>query len=189
MRPPILLVLAAAFTLGACRGLAPSSPAPQVIANVEERYTILAPSAGPEVFRSCSPTPGAREQWMPDAFWQPDPATVAAIEDRLPMLLDSVLDQMGRQNPLLVQAPPERYLRQYVGFERGGERLVYVNGFNEGLLRILQGAGGRPLLDWRSAVLAPCDSGPAVFGVVYDPRTQSFARLEFAFSFSGPVRY
>lgn len=189
MRLLPFLLFCAAVALGACRGPAPSSPGPRTGAEAQSRFTVLAASAGEEVFRSCSPTPSASEQWMPDAFWDPDSATVAGIEHRLPVLLDSVLDQMGRRNPLLVQAPPERYLRQYVGFERGGERLVYVHGFNEGLLRMVEGADGQPMLDWRSAVLAPCDAGPAVFGVVYDPRTHAFGRLEFAYGFAGPVRY
>lgn len=185
-----VLLLMCSLTLVACAAPVPpaavdSTPAPA------QRFAILPAAAGPAAFGSCSPTPGADQQWMPDRYWDPDPGLIAGIESRLPALLDSILPLMGRSNSLTVQPRSDQYLRQHVGFERGGQRLVYVNGFHEVLLRTFreQGADGRPFLDWRSAALAPCDAGATVFGVVYDPRTQSFERLEFAYGYGGPVRY
>jgi hypothetical protein len=103
------------------------------------------------------------------------------------VLLDSILPRMVRRNSLSIQLRPHHYLRQYVGFESGGQRLVYVHGFHEVLLRRYSDPGRG--FDWQSVLVAPCDGGGAVFGVVFDPRTATFGELGFSFSYNGPVRY
>lgn len=156
------------------------------------RFTVLPASEGPRLLRSCSPTPeDGAGAWNPAGFWEPDAATAREVETRLPALLDSVLPLVdhARGRPGTLRSAD--YVRQYVGITRGGERLVYVHGLAEGILKMLDETHGtrQPAFDWRRYALTVCDGGVGLFGVVYDPRRGTFGRLEFSGSFGGPVTY
>lgn len=197
---PFILRAVAAFLLAASAvvacgrpGARPAGSTSPVAVEVDTvHYTALDPGKGPDVFGSCAPTPQPEGDWrQPGAYWLPDPALIAEAEARLPPLLDSVFSRLHRANPSLSTLQPRDYYRQYLGFMRGGERLVFIHGFHEVLLQNSGGSEGVPAttLDWRSSVPAWCDAGAGLFGVVYDPRTRTFGRLEFSFTFGGPVTY
>ncbi|WP_329687508.1 hypothetical protein [Longimicrobium sp.] len=152
-------------------------------------WTVLPALQGQRVLRSCSPTPEDGEgPWSPAGFWEPDSATVRNVEARLPAVLDSVL-------PLVVLPAGERtlglrgdrYYRQYVGITRGGTRLVYVHGVHAAFVHPSREAVHG--ISWKTHLLAWCDAGAGLFGVVYDPRTETFGRLELSDSYFGAVRY
>lgn len=139
------------------------------------RVAVLPASTGSRMIGSCSPTPDdAPRDWHPSGYWEPDAAMVRQVEARLTALLDSVLPEVARTHRLELELRGEDYYRQYLGITRRGERLVYVHGFHQVLVQDESPDRER----WKVSPMDVCDAGPALFGVVYDPRTRTFGRLE-----------
>lgn len=188
-RSGLLLVLAG------CEPRHPA-PAPQPLPPpgnvVSDRAVILAASAATQAMDGCGRVgAGAVEE-----YWLPDEAVVREAELRLPAVLDSVLRRVAQANGYRETPRSRDYFRQYVGFVRGGKRLLYVNGVSRGFVNHIAAiAAERPgstpsgWMDWTRVPLDACDGGSGFFGVVYDPGTGEFGRVEFNPSFGGTVDY
>jgi len=119
--------------------------------------------------------------------WDPPAELVRSIDERLGVLLDSVINRLdtAATRPGL---RPHDYYRQYAGVELNGAKLVYVNGFHRDILR-KPANDPTDTLQWRTYPLSLCDRGATAFGILFVVKDQRFTRLEFATRFDGPVRY
>lgn len=131
-------------------------------------------------------------------YWTPGEALVRDVERRLPPVLDAVLVRVARANDYEHTYTTADYHRQYVGITRGGKRLVYVNGMASSFVKAwsrgavnteIGAAADTATPAWARVPLDACDGGSGFFGVVYDPETGEFGRVEFNQSFNGIVRY
>jgi hypothetical protein len=121
-----------------------------------------------EAFRQCS-----REAPQAiDGFWMPTASQIRAIDPAIPAL--------GRQAPATYPLPGSDILftRQYIGFTRNQEKLIYVNvvvddwsvddhSAEDHLVHAFEA-----MLPERPLML--CDGGAFAWGVVYDPVRQRF---------------
>jgi hypothetical protein len=71
--------------------------------------------------------------------------------------------------------PLTAYRRQYAGFVRGGQPVLYVNAITDWPD------------DWRKRAVRPCDGGPKSFGAVFDVRGGAFDSFVFNGEFTGPM--
>ena len=121
----------------------------------------IAQDRAAELFHQCSrsaPVPG-------DHLWQPSAAEIAGLEAALPAY---VADRRSRGE----KSPPESvlYHRQYAGFTRGRDRLIYGSFFPAHAA-----AAPRPL----SSPVIICDGGPVFWGIVYNVTTRRFEEPQF----------
>ena len=155
---------------------------------------IVPPAHAASVLQQCSrPVPA-----LPDSFWMPTPADVAAVERRLLAEIRPAFWARWRENYRSVAPPelrPPRYVRQYVGLAYGGRRVLYVNGFMPHMAISADSAerawygeeadGGaqsaRAALRDRlgRAGYVVCDGGEWYFGIEYEPASGGFRNLEF----------
>lgn len=115
-------------------------------------------------------------------YWTPDRATIERIEQALPGLLGGERLPSGR-SPLAAS----EYYRQYIGIQRGGQKLVYVNAFHRRYVHrhllyddTLHGRTVfRDSAAWRTAPVSACDGGSDYFGVEYDVTADEFGPIYF----------
>jgi len=124
--------------------------------------TILGPTLGPKLFKQCSrKTPD-----LASKFWLPSSADIIELETNLISFLDA-LEKNGRRIP-----PKEHsYHRQYVGFERNGERVIYGNFYPAKYFDVSSYETREPVII--------CDGGPAYWGIVYRIKSKDFIDLQF----------
>jgi len=116
-------------------------------------------------FRNCSrPTPQGIT-W----FWQVKQPDV----ERIDAALIRHLERTGLAENL--RASPSAYGRQYLGYNRGYRRFVYVNAF-------LRSSG-----DARSAYQGSCDGGDQFWGIEYDVKQKVFTDFEINGVIGDPV--
>ena len=147
----MLLALAAAGATAAAGG-------PDAVA-------ILPDSAREALMTQCSrpvPEPG-------EAGWAATEADVAAVEAALP----AALAAHRMRDPPDWSRLETGWRRQYIGFVRGGRRLLYGNFFPREVGD--EGAVGQ----WRVEPVIVCDGGPAFFGVEYDVEAAGITALDF----------
>jgi hypothetical protein len=84
------------------------------------------------------------------------------LEDSLVLFLEG-LKKRASQRP-----PADEYDRQYIGVISKGARLIYGSFYSPGF--------GDP---GTSKPMIICDGGPSLWGVVFDPKTDTFSNLEF----------
>jgi hypothetical protein len=109
-----------------------------------------------EGFRNCSrPTP----QGM-TSFWQVNPSDIEKIDEALMHHLE------GTGLAKKLRAPPSGYGRQYLGYNRGQRRFVYVNAF-------LRSSG-----DTKSTYVRWCDGGNQFWGIEYEMQQKIFTGFE-----------
>lgn len=183
-RSVVPLLFAASLTM-ACAPRAPSSSAQQL---EDARVAVLPASEGLHVFGVCSPAPGDGRDAIPTEFWVPDAATVREVDARLSAVLDSVLPLVARANGMEEEPRAGQYHRQYVGIVREGERLVFVQGVHEDVVRA-GGVVGEGFPRWRTEAVDDCGRGAGLFAIVYDPRAGTFNRLGFSAAMGGDVTY
>lgn len=113
---------------------------------------------GAALFKQCSraaPVPTGR-------LWLPGRAQLQKLENDLLIYL--------RKNPyaaaVLIQ--DGKYRGQFIGFTRGGERLIYAS-FAAGFAVQEEGNG---------EALIVCDGGNAFWGIVYHPAKRQFSELK-----------
>ena len=83
-------------------------------------YVIFDAKIGKGLFLQCSRSaPTAAD------YWTPGPADIAKLETALPAALPPVSNWRGK----VLSNAPKGWLRQYVGFLRGGRRFIYGNFF------------------------------------------------------------
>lgn len=120
-----------------------------------------------EMFEQCS-----RQVPHSDAkYWLPTAAEIALLESKLWPLLE-----LRHQRGLSVPRRFEPYRRQYIGFTRKGERLIYGN------FSVVQGMEAEAPWRWFSLLERPrtaCDGGNAFWGIVYKTRSGDFEEPQF----------
>lgn len=128
-----------------------------------------------ETFKQCSrPTPEGAA-----GFWLPTASQIRAIEPAIPAL--------GRMAPPNLPLPGSaiRFTRQYIGFTRNQEKLIYVNvvvddwAVDEHSVEQHLEHAVKAMLPERPVML--CDGGAFAWGVVYHPARNSFEAPVFNF--------
>lgn len=79
------------------------------------------------------------------------------------------------------------YHRQYLGIWFDGRPLIYVHGI-ERITFVQRGVTLRTRA-LRDGLVALCDGGTAVIGMVFDPQLRRLGRLEFGGGFAGGFAY
>lgn len=138
-----------------------------------------------QAFKQCS-----RDAPIPDgSFWLPTGAQIRAI--------DATVGQLGREGASAYRYPHTTgypFLRQYVGFTRKGERLIYVTVTTDDwryMERLYESGEAYGRHSWRDMLvhygerLLPekphivCDGGAFNWGMVFNPRTGIFEAPKF----------
>lgn len=96
-------------------------------------------------------------------YWTPTDADVAAFDAAFPVW---IAEQTEWGADEVSQRWPTDYTRQYVGFERDDQQLLYVNAFC-----------AIEYLDWKNQPVMVDDGGPCFFSVVFNPATLEFTEL------------
>ena len=139
---------------------------------------IFAGDKARELFKPCSRTAPAPDKIA--GTWTPDAAQIGELEKQLAPFL---IDKLKRYQYAPSSYRVGDYYRQYGGFEAGGHRFIYVNGFHRNIFR--PGIDGTNsfaffgLHDWTDEAVLICDGGATFFGVVYDPETHAFTEFGF----------
>ena len=117
-----------------------------------------------EAFHQCS-----RDAPKTDGtYWLPTATEIVGLESQLwPML--ELRDQRGQSVPHRFQ----QFQRQYIGFTRNGERLIYGN--------FSSLSEDEPWRQWSlfERPVIVCDGGRAFWGVVYKPNSNEFEEPQF----------
>jgi hypothetical protein len=117
-----------------------------------------------ETFQQCS-----RDAPKPEGpYWLPTATEIMQLESELwPML--ELREKRGESVPPRFQ----QFQRQYIGFTRNGERLIYGNFAVE--------YDDRPWRRWTllERPVVACDGGHYFWGVVYKPRSNEFEEPQF----------
>ena len=144
------VIVAAALLLVGCRSVVVETADPSLqVLNVERR-AVLAGTESERLFSQCS-----RQAPKPQSFWTPSPDTIDSLEaDFL-----SYFRSLRRQS----HVPLIDYYRQYAGFVRDGQRLVYCS-----FLTLPKGMPETFYAQIKSRAMVMCDGGDLFFGVVYD---------------------
>jgi hypothetical protein len=140
----LMAVMEARCSHPAARGGTGAAPA--------RSWTVLEGGAAERLREPCS-----RE--FPEGLtghWTPGARDVAEAE----AALDGLMTEEFQKRPWM--KPQGDYLRQYGGFERRGQRVIYVN------------AAANGTDTWRSAAIDVCDGGAMSFGAVFDLTTHRF---------------
>lgn len=117
----------------------------------------ISKAEAPLLFRQCS-----RQAPVPEGgLWLPSTAEVVALEARVAKHL-AALPTGAQVRP----ASSVQYRGQYVGFMRGGVRLIYAS-FNP------SNAGPFPI----GRAMRVCDGGSLYWGIVYNPASGEFSDL------------
>jgi hypothetical protein len=146
----------------------PDAAAVPSVAFAANTGTIFAGEKALELVEPCSRPPPAPLE----GTWTPSESEIAAME---PALARYLAQNLRGAWPDSDHIAVEDYRRQYGGLILGGQRIIYVNGF-----RLTEYDDQDT---WRSFPHVICDGGPIMFGVEYDPATQSFRN----FAFNGAV--
>lgn len=157
----VLLSAGAIFALAGCTpsNIKPGASVPTAI-KAGQSWVVTRPVVAAQVLDTCSRDSPARHAGTVTGYWAPSRSDIEALEGRLSQLEATV-------------SAPAQSNRQYVGFESGGKRLIYINAF--------------PLpdhsnIDPARESIRVCDGGRQFWGAVYDPQSGSFSDV----SFNGP---
>jgi len=132
-----------------------------------EPWTLLRGSEAEVLRQPCSrPFPGGLT-----SAWLPASSDVLAAEAKLAGALGAALGRLKDKQSM----PLTAYRRQYAGFVRNGQPVLYVNGIADWPD------------DWRRRAVRPCDGGPKSFGAVFDVRGGAFDSFVFNGEFTGPM--
>jgi hypothetical protein len=127
------------------------------------RGVVLPESLAIALLGQCSrPTPVATA-----AATAPTPAEVAEIERHLPLAIRLAFPEAPDSVPVDV------FYRQYAAIQVGGRRVIYVNGFHQGVVR------DEATHYWRTSPMIACDGGKSFFGTSFDPEYGTLEPLIF----------
>jgi hypothetical protein len=101
-------------------------------------------------------------------YWLPTASDINELELGLPSMLE-LRDRRGQKIPPGFQ----QFQRQYIGFTRNGQRLIYGNFFST--------HEDEPWKRWSflEKPVVVCDGGTNFWGVVYDPKNKQFEEPQF----------
>ncbi len=112
-----------------------------------------------------------------EASWRPDPELVERFERLLPALVASHKTCFTKdRTPNL-----KHYIRQYGGFVRDGQRVIYANFIHSTDYLIVEQNS------WQWSATGYCDGGHEYFGIEFNADTSNFTALEFDAEYSGSV--
>jgi hypothetical protein len=131
----------------------------EIAAQPGSRYTVLPQLKGKHLPLCSRPGPKV------EGAWDPTVQEILDLESHLPDI--SKLNASGAIRGAQI-SHPEESLRQYLGIVVNGRNLIYVNAIPKDL----------PPKGWRKDFVTVCDGGAAVWGVLYNPQTQTFSDLE-----------
>ena len=139
-----------------------------------ENIVLVDPAQGAALLAQCSrPAPISD-----GAFFTPTPAQITALETRLAAVLsEERTNYVEDDNPAGAfdwPLAPSSYVRQYVGYEAGGRRMIYGN-FVPG--NSASGSNGPMVV---------CDGGPQFFGAEFDIAAGEVVRVAFNGGLGGP---
>jgi hypothetical protein len=167
-RPALLIAL----SVGTPAGAAPAPAPPTVTATRPQDRVIFKADATRKLF----------PRGVTGAVWTPTLTDVLALEEKLPAYLREHYESLGEpdksrpKEPLWKRAPGSRfrtpplwnrapgYKRQYFGFTRQGERVVFANFF----CHATRGD------HWKTDEVGYMDGGDCYFNVRYDPKLGVF---------------
>ncbi len=134
----------------------------------EPDYAVLDSVSALKMGHQCS-------RWAPiiTGTWNPSSSDIANVESNLGKISEIVADSCCLLRGRIKE--PRSYLRQYVGVEVDGKRLIYVNAFARTFFDDWPSQVPKP--DWRKEPIIPCDGGDDYWGVLFDPSTSSFFDL------------
>jgi hypothetical protein len=117
-----------------------------------------------ETFQQCSRSTPKTD----GPYWLPNAAEILALESSLWPFL-----QLRDKHGLPVPAKFQQYQRQYIGFTRNGERLIYGN--------FSPSDDDQPWRRWSllEKPVSACDGGKNFWGIVYRPKTDEFEEPQF----------
>ncbi|KRG38678.1 hypothetical protein ARC78_15335 [Stenotrophomonas pictorum JCM 9942] len=153
----VLLSACAALALAACTpsNVKPGAVVPTAI-KAGQSWVVTRPVIAAEVLDTCSRDSPAKHAGAISGYWAPSRADIETLESQLSRLQPEV-------------AEPALSSRQYVGFESGGKRLIYINAFT------LPDHSKR---DPAREAIRACDGGDSFWGAVYDPQSGTFSSVE-----------
>jgi hypothetical protein len=110
-------------------------------------------------------------------YWTPTADDIAQLEARLPDYLGT---KAHRSMPNQWRRLGES-LRQYLGVERAGRKLIHVNVLGGEAFSLARRPFKRSAIEraWRSTAFNICDGGPDFFGAEYDVAAGKFTRIDF----------
>jgi hypothetical protein len=117
----------------------------------------------------------------PDGTWEPEATTIREVEEALPGAFQRALEIEVSTRPSRRPTPPWRtsdYYRQYGGLVFRGERIVYVNGFHQGLLP-LNTRFPTDALFWQTRPVHFFDAWVRLFAAEYDPAKRRIRSIMF----------
>jgi hypothetical protein len=147
-RPPIVVLFLALFLCSTAVGTA-----------LPRDCAILPTSQGWALIRQCSRGSPANVS----GFWEPSPAQVLTIEQRLPELLR----KSGQESVLAGSR------RQYIGVTSRGKKLIYLNAFPASALDVGEHT------NWKTEAFTVCDGGDVFWGLEFDPADETFHNIQF----------
>lgn len=121
-----------------------------------QSWVVTRPVVAAQVLDTCSRDSPARHAGEVTGYWAPGRADIEALESRLSQLQPTIPE-------------PARSGRQYVGFESGDKRLIYINAFT---------LPDHDDIDPSREAVRVCDGGAQFWGAVYDPQTSAFSAIE-----------
>ena len=155
-------------------GRAPAAPA---LINHDD-WAVLPESLAVRLTDQCS-----RETPRPvTGTWRLDDSVAAASDRALLPVLDSALTSHDSIPP--AHRASSEYLRQYAGVLVKGKRVIYVNGFNKGLLaeEAKSAEETKQKIDttyWRHYPVHVCDGWMWFFGAEIDPASMRVSNFHF----------
>jgi cytochrome c5 len=150
------LLAAATLAVAACT---PSNTRPGSVptaVKTGQSWVVTRPVVAAQVLDTCSRDSPAKHAGEVTGYWAPSRADIDALESRLAQL-----------QPVI--AEPALSGRQYVGFESGGKRLIYINAFT---------LPDHSEMDPGREAIRVCDGGAQFWGAVYDPQAGTFSSIE-----------
>lgn len=177
------LALALALGLSACARTA--APRMTTLADARTAALVVAVDAG--AGRSAQAACTAHDLGGVTEFWKVSADSIAAFDRRVVQRTDSLFAQL-RQHPRFRQlGAASDYHRQYLGIWHDGRPLVYVHGTARAAVQ--QVALRTPNARVDEHLIALCDAGLGVIGLLLDPQSGVLGRLEFSGGFAGRLAY
>jgi len=119
-----------------------------------------------------------RETPQLTGYWTPSTDDLRRLESGLAIVLDSVFRRLpireDEKRPRI-----DEFVRQYAGFVLEGRRLVYVSAETMGIVQAVARNGQMSSEQLMRKAWRASYGGTGLFGIVYEPATRRFGRIEF----------
>lgn len=123
-----------------------------------QSWVVTRPVVAAQVLDGCARGSSLRHTGEITGYWAPGRADIEALESRLSQLQPAIPE-------------PARSGRQYVGFQSGEKRLIYINAFS---------LPDHNDIDPSREAVRVCDGGSRFWTAIYDPQSATFTGIERA---------